>query len=105
VLGTAAGALGAGLLLPGHGRRRVLVTGYGVAALGALVAFAAALATSVLPLLLGILLVGVGNGGAQLSRYVAADLYPEERRGRAISNVVWAGRSGRSPARRSWRRR
>jgi len=94
VLGTAAGALGAGLLLPGHGRRRVLVTGYGVAALGALIAFAAALATSVLPLLLGILLVGVGNGGAQLSRYVAADLYPEERRGRAISNVVWAGTVG-----------
>ncbi|WP_410668497.1 MFS transporter [Amycolatopsis sp. cmx-4-68] len=94
VLGTAAGAFGAGWLLPGHGRRRVLVSGYGVAAAGALIAFAAALATSVLPLLLGILLVGVGNGGAQLSRYVAADLYPEERRGRALSTVVWAGTVG-----------
>ncbi|MFI5584056.1 MFS transporter [Amycolatopsis sp. NPDC051758] len=94
VLGTAAGALGAGLLLPGHGRRRVLSAGYGVAAAGALIAFAAALATAVLPLLLGILLVGVGNGGAQLSRYLAADLYPEDRRGRALSNVVWAGTIG-----------
>jgi MFS family permease len=94
VLGTAAGALGAGLLLPGHGRRRVLAVGYGVAAAGALVAFAGALTTSLVPLLLGILLVGLGNGGAQLSRYLAADLYPEERRGRALSNVVWAGTVG-----------
>ncbi|SEB34943.1 Predicted arabinose efflux permease, MFS family [Amycolatopsis tolypomycina] len=94
VLGTAGGALGAGLLLPVNGRRRVLVAGYGTAALGALVAFAAALATSVLPLLLGILLVGVGNGGAQLSRYLAADLYPPERRGRALATVVWAGTIG-----------
>ncbi|MEV7039542.1 MFS transporter [Amycolatopsis sp. NPDC051061] len=94
VLGTAAGALGAGLLLPGHGRRRVLAAGYGVAAAGALIAFAGALTTSLVPLLLGILLVGLGNGGAQLSRYLAADLYPEERRGRALSNVVWAGTVG-----------
>nr|AXL06434.1 MFS transporter [uncultured bacterium] len=94
VLGTAGGALGAGLLMPGHGRRRVLVSGYGVAAAGALVAFAAALATSVVPLLLGILLAGIGNGGAQLSRYLAADLYPEHRRGRALATVVWAGTVG-----------
>ncbi|KDN20727.1 MFS transporter [Amycolatopsis rifamycinica] len=94
VLGTAGGAFGAGLLLPVHGRRRVLVCGYGVAALGSLVAFTGALATAVLPLLLGILLVGVGNGGAQLSRYLAADLYPQERRGRALATVVWAGTVG-----------
>ncbi|MFT7873644.1 MULTISPECIES: MFS transporter [Amycolatopsis] len=94
VLGTAAGALGAGTLLPVHGRRRVLVAGYGLAVLGALVAFAGALATAVLPLLLGILLVGLGNGGAQLSRYLAADLYPEDRRGRALSTVVWGGTVG-----------
>jgi MFS family permease len=94
VLGTAAGALGAGVLLPGHGRRRVLVAGYGVAAAGALIAFAGALTTSLVPLLLGILLVGLGNGGAQLSRYLAADLYPEERRGRALSTVVWGGTIG-----------
>src|SRR6185312_2965574 len=28
------------------------------------------------------------------SRYLAADLYPEDRRGRALSNVVWAGTIG-----------
>ncbi|WP_103350698.1 MFS transporter [Amycolatopsis sp. CA-128772] len=94
VLGTAAGALGAGTLLPVYGRRRVLAAGYGIAAAGALVAFAGALATSVVPLLLGILLVGLGNGGAQLSRYVAADLYPEDQRGRALSTVVWGGTVG-----------
>lgn len=94
VLGTAAGALGAGLLLSRHGRRRVLAGGYGVAAAGALVAFAGALTTSMPPLLAGILLVGLGNGGAQLSRYLAADLYPDEHRGRALSNVVWAGTAG-----------
>ena len=94
VLGTAAGALGAGRLLPVHGSRRVLAGGYGLAAAGALVAFAGALATSVVPLLLGILVVGLGNGGAQLSRYLAADLYPEDRRGRALSTVVWGGTVG-----------
>jgi MFS family permease len=94
VLGTAAGALGAGLLLPRHGRRRVLVSGYAVAAAGALIALAGALTTSLPPLLLGMLLVGLGNGGAQLSRYLAADLYPEERRGRALSTVVWGGTVG-----------
>ena len=94
VLGTAAGALGAGTLVPVHGSRRVLAVGYGVAAAGALVAFAGALATSVVPLLLGILLVGLGNGGAQLSRYLAADLYPADRRGRALSTVVWGGTIG-----------
>lgn len=66
----------------------------GAAAAGALVAFAGALTTSVVPMLLGILVVGVGNGGAQLSRYVAADMYPDERRGRALANVVWAGTIG-----------
>ncbi len=94
VLGTAAGALGAGTLVPRHGSRRVLAGGYGIAAAGALVAFAGALATSVVPLLLGILLVGLGNGGAQLSRYLAADLYPPDRRGRALSTVVWGGTVG-----------
>jgi MFS family permease len=94
VLGTAAGALGAGRLLPVQGSRRVLAGGYGLAAAGALVAFAGALATSVVPLLLGILLVGLGNGGAQLSRYLAADLYPEDRRGRALATVVWGGTVG-----------
>ncbi|MET8846113.1 MFS transporter [Amycolatopsis sp. NPDC004625] len=94
VFGTAAGALGAGTLLPVHGSRRVLGVGYGVSAAGALVAFAGALATSVVALLLGILLVGLGNGGAQLSRYLAADLYPADRRGRALSTVVWGGTIG-----------
>lgn len=94
VLGTAAGALAAGTLLPVHGSRRVLGAGYGVSAAGALLAFAGALATSVVALLFGILLVGLGNGGAQLSRYLAADLYPPERRGRALSTVVWGGTIG-----------
>jgi MFS family permease len=94
VLGTATGALGAGFVLPRYGHRRVLGTGYGLATLGALIAFSGALTTSILPLLTGIMMVGWGNGGAQLSRYVAADLYPEERRGRALSTIVWAGTVG-----------
>jgi MFS family permease len=40
------------------------------------------------------LLFGVGNGGAQLSRYAAADLYPPERRGFALGSLVWAGTVG-----------
>jgi MFS family permease len=94
VAGTAAGAFGLSLLMARRGPRFGLVAGYGVGASGALLA-AAAVVTGLAPLLVaGMVLLGVGNGGAQLSRYVAADLYPAEEKGRALSVVVWGGTVG-----------
>lgn len=94
VVGTALGALSAGTLMSRYGRRIALMVMYGLAVTGALVAFTGAVSGSLIPLLAGMVLLGLGNGGAQLSRYVAADLFPEHRRGFAISSVVWGGTVG-----------
>ncbi|MBO0828909.1 MAG: MFS transporter, partial [Streptosporangiales bacterium] len=77
-----------------RGRRAGLVLGYAVAVPGALVAAAGVVAGSVVLLLAGMALLGVGNGGAQLSRYAAAELYPAARKSFAVSVVVWAGTVG-----------
>lgn len=94
VLGTALGALALGAIMARRGRRAGLVVGYASAVAGALLGVVA-VRWEVLPLLLGaMLMLGVGNGSAQLSRYAAADLYPARRRGFALGLLVWAGTVG-----------
>jgi MFS family permease len=45
-------------------------------------------------LLIGTLMIGFGNASNQLSRYVAADLFPLERRATALGTVVWGATVG-----------
>ena len=45
-------------------------------------------------LLVGMFLIGFGNSSNQLSRYAAADMYPEDRRASAIGLVVWGATVG-----------
>lgn len=94
MLGTALGTLTAGQLIARRGSKTVLIGLYGCALLGAFVAFSAAVSTTLVTLLAGMFLLGLGNGGAQLSRYLAAELYPLARRGFALSLIVWAGTVG-----------
>ncbi|HST67997.1 MAG TPA: MFS transporter [Mycobacteriales bacterium] len=94
ILGTGAGALGVTRLTVRQGRGRALAVGYLVAAVGAVVAVGGAATDDVAALLIGMLLLGAGNAAAQLSRYAAAELHPEDRRGRAIGAVVWAAALG-----------
>jgi MFS family permease len=94
VLGTAMGALLAGRLTARRGRRYALLVGYGSATAGALVAAFGGIVGSLTLLLVGLAVLGVGNGAAQLSRYLAADLYPEGRKAFALSAVIWAGTIG-----------
>jgi len=94
VLGTAAGTLTLAGFMARRGRRSGLLLGYGIAVLGALLATAAILSSSLILLVVALLLLGLGNGGAQLARYAAADLYPSDRRGFGLSSVVWAGTVG-----------
>src|SRR5438477_153807 len=42
----------------------------------------------------GLILLGGGNAGSQLARYVGAELYPAARKGFAVGAVVWAGTIG-----------
>ena len=94
VLGTAAGALWLSTYMSRRGRRGGLRLGYGLAALGAATAVVSIERGSLLFLLLGMMLLGAGNGGAQLSRYAAAELAAPDRRGLALGAVVWAGTIG-----------
>lgn len=93
VLGTAIGALGSGILMSRRGRRFALLTMYRLAVVGGVCAFAGAVSRTLVVLLAGLILLGLGNGVAQLSRYVAAELYPE-RQGFGLSVIVWAGTVG-----------
>ncbi|TDV51953.1 MFS transporter [Actinophytocola oryzae] len=94
VLGTAAGTLTAGQLIARHGSRTVVRGLYGAAVVGALVAFAAATTHTMVVLIVGMFLLGLGNGAAQLSRYLAAEGVPTHRKGFAIAMIVWAGTVG-----------
>lgn len=93
VLGTAVGALGSGVLIARWRSRRALLTVYSVGAVGGVVAFAGAAGQLMVLVVVGLGLLGMGNGGAMLSRYVAAELYPE-RPGTGLSVIVWAGTVG-----------
>lgn len=94
VLGAALGATSLSWLMSRRGRRPGLAAGYGVGVAGAVVAVAAIVASSLPLLLLGSVLIGFGNSANQLSRYAAADLYPQERRATALGTVVWAATVG-----------
>jgi MFS family permease len=94
VIGTAIGATVLASDIPRAGRRRGLIFGYLVAAAGGVVA-AWAVVVSVYPLLLaGLFVLGVGQASSQLSRYAAAEIASVERRGSAVSLIVWAGTVG-----------
>ena len=94
VLGAAAGAASLSWLMVRRGRRIGLAAGYAVSVLGALVATAAVITSSLPILLLGTVLIGFGNASNQLSRYVAADLATPDRRASAIGLVVWGATIG-----------
>jgi MFS family permease len=94
VLGAAAGATLLSALMARRGRRIGLAAGYAVGVAGAVVAIAGIVGRSLPLLMIGTLFVGFGNSSNQLSRYVAADMYPEHRRATAIGTVVWAATVG-----------
>jgi MFS family permease len=94
VFGAAAGATILSAFMARRGRRAGLAAGYAVGVVGAVVAIAAIVAASLPALLAGTFLIGFGNSSNQLSRYVAADMYPDHRRASAIGTVVWAATVG-----------
>ena len=96
-LGQTAGVLGAAVLAvplarisDRAGRRAGLAAGYAVAVLGSLVTVVAAVVSSLPLLLVGLFAFGAATTCGLQARYAAADLAVPERRGRALSLVVWA---------------
>jgi MFS family permease len=94
VLGTGIGALVLTSIMARRGRRDGLLAAYGVAVVGAIAASIAVLGGALALLVGGMLLIGLGNAAAQLSRYAAAEAYPPERRGLVLGMVVWGGTVG-----------
>lgn len=94
VIGTAGGTALWGQLAPTRGRRFGLVAGFLSAATGAAISTVAVLTESFPLLLAGMAVLGFGQSSSHLARYAAADLAPAERRGRAVSFIVWAGTVG-----------
>ena len=94
VMGAALGALVLAQVMLRFGRRMGLTVGYGTGVIGALIATGGIIAGSLPILLVGTVLVGFGNSSNQLSRYVAADLFPAARRASALGTVVWGATVG-----------
>lgn len=94
VLGAAIGSALLSRLMVAHGRQAGLTLGYVIGVSGAAVATVAVIGRSMPLLLLGTALIGFGNSSNQLSRYVAADLFPVARRASAIGLVVWGATFG-----------
>jgi MFS family permease len=81
-------------LMDRSGRRPGITYGYLAAAAGSVVAITGLERDSVVIFLAGLILVGVGSGTANLSRYAAADLAPPELRSTHISWVIFASTAG-----------
>ena len=93
-LGAALAAFGWGYGMERLGRRGALALGLMLGTVGAGLAAAALLVRSFLFFCLGLALLGAANSAMQLARFAAAEVYPPQARGRAISNVVLGGTVG-----------
>ena len=73
-----------------RGRRAAFITGYAAAGLGGLITATSTAHREIAAMTGGMLLLGLGNAAAQLSRYAAAEMYPPHRRAAAISALLCA---------------
>lgn len=93
-LGAALLGLPLGTLAARRGRRFALTTGWWLAAAGAALLVVAAQWMLVVPLFLGLLLIGSGSAVSLQSRFAATDLAEPQRRARSLALVVWVGTLG-----------
>ncbi|MDP6975099.1 MAG: MFS transporter [Acidimicrobiales bacterium] len=92
--GAALSAVPLARLMAARGRRPGLTCGYAIAAVGALLATAAALSSWYPLLVAGILGIGTGNAANLAARFAAADLAEEDDRAQAIGSLIWASTFG-----------
>lgn len=93
-VGSAIAAASLAAYMQRRGRTPGLSAGLGIAVLGAVLCIIAIESEILLLFLVGMILIGVGSGASNLSRYAAADLAEPERRSRDISSVVFAATFG-----------
>lgn len=91
------GALSAslwGYLMDRIGRRNGIALGLVIGVFGNALVLIAIRSSSFLLLLAGLILMGITNSAVMLGRFAAAEVNPPERRGNAISTVVFGGAIG-----------
>ncbi len=93
-LGTAVSAFLLGFAMERFGRRLGMVIGLVLGLFGTMVAAVAIGLISFPIFLAGMAFSGAARAALQLGRFAAAEVYPPEQRGRAISNVVIGGTVG-----------
>ena len=93
-LGAAVLGLPLGALAARHGRRVALSTGWWAAAAGGAMLVAAAQWDLLVPLFVGLLLIGAGSAVALQARFAATDLAGPEQKARSLALVVWVGTLG-----------
>ncbi len=93
-LGAALMGLPLGALAGRFGRRFALAAGWWTAAAGSAIIVAAAQWSLVIPLFLGLLLIGAGSAVSLQSRFAATDLAMPHRQGRSLALIVWVGTVG-----------
>ncbi|MGH3136128.1 MAG: MFS transporter [Gaiellaceae bacterium] len=87
-------ALPAGRLMDRVGRVPVIAGGFVVGMVGCVLTALGCIADSAPLVILGFVGVGAMNGGVLLARTAAADMYPQEKKARAISYVLFGALFG-----------
>lgn len=93
-LGAALLGLPLGTLAARRGRRFALTTGWWLAAIGAGILVFAAQWSLVVPLFIGLLLIGSGSAVSLQSRFAATDLAEPRHKARSLALIVWVGTLG-----------
>ncbi len=83
-----------GMLMDSYGRRNGLALGYIAGVLGCLLGGMAIIQESYELLLVGVILFGVARSVSEQSRFIAAEIHPEDRRAKIIGTIVFASTIG-----------
>ncbi|WP_420627793.1 MFS transporter [Candidatus Leptofilum sp.] len=94
LLGRALAAYPIGWLFDKVGRRLGLSVGFALALAGALLTVWSVMNTSFIGFCAGAALMGMGRGGSDQARYVAAEVQTPDRRAKVIGLIVFAGTIG-----------
>ena len=94
LIGRAIAAYPLGWFMDRVGRRLGLSAGFGFAVVGAGIGIASIVAGSFFFFCVGALIVGFGRAAAEQGRFVAAEIFSEERRAKVIGFIVFAGTVG-----------
>jgi MFS family permease len=93
-LGAALLGLPLGMLAARFGRRAALASGWWISAVGAALLVVASQWSLVLPMFLGLLLIGAGTATSLQSRFAATDRARPENQAKSLSLIVWVGTLG-----------